>query len=511
MSDPTPTLPPSDPLSFEAGPQPYGPYLLLEKIGAGGMAEVFRAVRNGPQGFVRQFAIKRIIPRHAESKDFVEMFCNEARLSALLSHPNLVQVYDFGEIDGSYYLAMEFLKGRSVLSVMRSLHARRRPFPVEAVAFIARQVALGLSYAHTLRDQDGEALNLVHRDVNPSNVMLLKSGTVKVLDFGIAKAPSLTTLQTQAGLVKGKLSYAPPEQLKCRPLDGRADVFSLGVTLWEMATMRKLFGGRTDFETVTNVMTKPVQPPSSQRSDIPPAFDEIVLSALQRDPTKRPDAKQLAARLGDFLVDNRFRDDSLAELMRELFGSNTSRVVAIPSLDSSTGSLGSLPALPAAEAADTTLPGAPPTAARALLDVPGADRAAGVSSDGLPRWRGRRSIKIALALAGAVGLGLLTWASWGSLRQVQGLLAGDRGDDSGSAPAATSASEIVLELDSRPQGALVEGADGVRLGQTPLTVRMRRSRAPAVFVLRKNGFAPLSYRVTPERDLIATIELERLR
>ena len=214
MSEPTPLLPTT--VSLESGPQQYGPYLLIEKIGAGGMAEVFRAVRNGPQGFVRQFAIKRITPRHAESNDFVEMFCNEARLTAHLSHPNLVQVYDFGEIDGSYYLAMEYLKGRTVLSVMRSLHARRRTFPVSAVAFIARQVALGLSYAHTLRGAEGETLNLVHRDVNPSNIMLLKSGSVKVLDFGIAKSSALTTLQTQAGLVKGKLSYAPPEQLKCR-------------------------------------------------------------------------------------------------------------------------------------------------------------------------------------------------------------------------------------------------------------------------------------------------------
>jgi serine/threonine protein kinase len=491
MSDPTPTLP--APTGPEAGPQPYGPYLLLEKIGAGGMAEVFRAVRNGPQGFVRQFAIKRIIPRHAESSDFVEMFCNEARLSALLSHPNIVQVYDFGEIDGSYYLAMEYLKGRTVLSVMRSLHARRRPFPVAAVAYIARQVALGLSYAHTLRGPEGEALNLVHRDVNPSNIMLLKSGTVKVLDFGIAKSPSLTTLQTQAGLVKGKLSYAPPEQLKCRPLDGRADVFALGVTLWEMATMRKLFGGRTDFETVTNVMTKPVLPPSSQREEIPQAFDEVVLSALQRDPEKRPDAKQLAARLGDFLVDTRFRDDSLAELMRELFGSNTSRVVAMPALDAGS-----------ALAGESTIPGGPPTEADAPGLVPGLEAATpAAAAASAHTWRGRRRVLAGLAFVGVVGLAALGWVSRGSLGQMRGLLSSE--PPAGAAPAA----QIVVELDSRPRGAAVERADGTRLGQTPLTLRLPRSRAATVFVLRKAGFAPLTYRVTPERDFIATLELEK--
>jgi serine/threonine-protein kinase len=488
MSDPIPPLPAAPAPQVEA--HAYGPYLLLEKIGAGGMAEVFRAVRNGPQGFVRQFAIKRIIPRHAESQDFVEMFCNEARLTALLTHPNLVQVYDFGEIDGSYYLAMEYLKGRTVLSVMRSLHARKRLFPVPAVAFIARQVAQGLAYAHTLRGPEGEVLNLVHRDINPSNIMLLKGGNVKVLDFGIAKSPALTPLQTQAGLVKGKLSYAPPEQLKCRPLDGRADVFSLGVTLWEMVTMRKLFGGRTDFETVTNVMTKPVPAPSTLRAEIPPAFDEIVLAALQRDPEKRPDAKQLAARLGEFLVDSRFLDDQLAELLRELFGSNTSRVITMPA------AMGE-----GLSSASDTLPGAPP------VEAEGPDTAMDDLPAGLPLPRRllvafRRPLTWALALGGVLGLAVLVWASWGSLRQVGGLF-GSRVGEGAAAPA----TEIVIELDSRPSGALVE-REGVTIGRTPLTVRLPRSRAPSVFMLRKAGHAPYRYQVTPDRDSIATLELE---
>jgi serine/threonine-protein kinase len=484
MSDPTPPLPAVAP-SPQNGPQPYGPYTLLEKVGAGGMAEVFRAVRSGPQGFVRQFAIKRIIPRHAESHDFVEMFCNEARLTALLTHPNLVQVYDFGEIEGSYYLAMEYLKGRTVLSVMRSLHARKRLFPVPAVAFIARQVAQGLAYAHTLRGPEGEQLDLVHRDINPSNIMLLKSGAVKVLDFGIAKSPALTTLQTQAGLVKGKLSYAPPEQLKCRPMDGRADVFSLGVTMWEMATMRKLFGGRTDFETVTNVMTKSVAPPSSVRSEIPKAFDELVLAALQREPGKRPDARQLASSLGEFLVESRFLDDQLAELLRELYGSNTSRVITVPTTPGNEAAL-----------SEQTLPGEPPTEA----DAQAADIAAAAHRAGTRRPRRN----VAFAVAGALGVALLVWASWGPLRQLGGLFGGPR-PEAGSA-ATVPAKEIVVELDSRPSGALVE-RDGVTLGRTPLTVRLPRSRVPTSFLLRKAGHAPTRYQVTPDRDSIATLEL----
>jgi serine/threonine protein kinase len=500
MSEPMPPLPPE--VSAETGPQPYGPYLLIEKIGAGGMAEVFRAVRNGPQGFVRQFAIKRITPRHAESSDFVEMFCNEARLTAHLSHPNLVQVYDFGEIDGSYYLAMEYLKGRTVLSVMRSLHARRQGFPVAAVAFIARQVAQGLAYAHSLRGTEGEPLNLVHRDVNPSNIMLLKSGAVKVLDFGIAKSPALTTLQTQAGLVKGKLSYAPPEQLKCRPVDGRSDIFALGVTMWEMSTMRKLFGGRTDFDTVTNVMTKTVPPPSSHRPEIPPAFDEIVLHALQRDPSKRPDAKQLASKLGDFLVDSRFRDDSLAELMRELFGSNTSRVISMPTFHGPDGLPASevtTPSAPPIEA-DFEVPVSPPGSIAAHVEMITADKPAVT----------RRAIGVTLAAAAVVGLGVLVWASWGTLRPMWALLAGKMPAGDATGRVAAGAEKIVIELDSRPSGAWVERADGVTLGQTPLSVRLERSRVPVLFVIKKAGFAPVRYQVSPDRDSIATIELEQL-
>jgi serine/threonine protein kinase len=466
-------------------PISYGQYLLLEKIGAGGMAEVFRAVRKGPEGFVRVFALKRIIPRHAESREFVDMFINEARLSALLNHPNLVQVYDFGEVEGSYYLAMEYLKGRTVLSVMRGLHGRKRPFPAPAVAYIARQVALGLSYAHTLKGADGRTLGLVHRDINPSNIMLLKSGGVKVLDFGIAKAPSLATHQTQAGLVKGKLSYASPEQLKCKPLDGRSDVFALGVSLWEMLTMQKLFGGKTDYDTVTNVMTRQVRPPSAIRPDVPAALDKIILQALERDPARRPDARELAGRLAEYLRDARFMEDSLVELMRELFGEHTSRVMTLLPPDM-------VP--PSGVALAEVVPPAPPVVSAAPAATP------------VAAWR---TGPIPLVLAAVAGVAVVGLLSFGPLRTLGGLFTSSEP----ATPTVTQAAlptEVVLDLDTRPTGAAVEVEGGAELGRTPLSLRLPRGKVPAAFLIQKEGFEPLRYEVVPERDAMAMLELRPL-
>ena len=483
----------------------YGQYLLLEKIGAGGMAEVFRAVRKGPEGFMRVFALKRIIPRHAESREFVDMFCNEARLSALLNHPNLVQVYDFGEVDGSYYLAMEYLKGRTVLSVMRSLHARRQSFPPAAVAYIGRQVALGLGYAHTLKGGDGKSLTLVHRDINPSNVMLLKSGGVKVLDFGIAKAPSLATHQTQAGLVKGKLSYASPEQLKCKPLDGRSDVFALGVSLWEMLTMQKLFGGKTDYDTVTNVMTRPVRPPSAVRPDVPPALDRIILQALERDPARRPDARQLAARLADYLREARFLEDSLVELLRELFGEHTSRVLTLlPADQIMPGGVALVDSSPGQKPAVGPAPTPAPEGEINSADVPPPATTSN-SSAGVAAWR---TGPIPLVLAAVAGVAVVGLLSLGPLRTIGGLFSGSAAPEELAPPVGASAKgEVVVELESRPRGATVEGTDGQPIGRTPISLHLPRSKVSAVFVLKLAGYEPMRYEVVPERDQMATLEL----
>ncbi len=188
----------------------YGRYHLLERIGKGGMAEIFRAVSGGAEGWSRLFVIKRIRPEKSGSSEFIKMFCEEARLCAMLHHPNIVQVYDFGQIGGSYFMAMEYLPGKDLSSVMRALRAAKASVPAAVAAFIAQQAASGLHHAHTLVDGSSQPVRIVHRDVTPSNIMLLRTGGVKILDFGIAKdvgQGDAEFIETQAGQVKGKLAY----------------------------------------------------------------------------------------------------------------------------------------------------------------------------------------------------------------------------------------------------------------------------------------------------------------
>src|SRR5438876_15586 len=191
-----------------SAPEPFGKYLLLERIAVGGMAEIFRALASGPEGFQRTVVIKRVLPTLLENEGFVDMFIDEAKLCALLSHPNLVQIYELGQVDDCFFISMEYVQGRALASVQARLIEHGRVTPVGAAVEIVRQICVGLHYAHTLRSSDGTPLGIVHRDVSPSNVMLSFHGGVKLLDFGIARvANGLRQSRTQAGTIKGKMSY----------------------------------------------------------------------------------------------------------------------------------------------------------------------------------------------------------------------------------------------------------------------------------------------------------------
>ena len=208
-------------------PEQFGRYVLVERIGRGGMAEVFRAVMPGAEGFRRTFVVKRILAELSQANDFVDMFVREARIGALLNHPSIVQMYDFGNVAGNYFLAMEYLRGRDVAALLRRLRQVGQLCPPAIAAYVAREVAECLGYAHALVGADGKPLNIVHRDVSPSNIMCLTTGGVKLLDFGIAKAIGDTAPdRTERGAFKGKLSYMAPERIKRQPFDARSDLFS---------------------------------------------------------------------------------------------------------------------------------------------------------------------------------------------------------------------------------------------------------------------------------------------
>jgi len=287
------------------------------------MAEVFRAIMPGAEGFQRTFVIKKILGRLSQSSNFVEMFVREARIGALLNHPNIVQVFDFGNIDGHYFLAMEYVRGRDVLAIIRRLRDMQRQIPVAIAAHIAHEVATCLNYAHALTGPDGRSLGIVHRDVSPSNVMCLREGGVKLLDFGIASAVSDASVeQTEQGTFKGKLAYIAPERLRNEALDGRSDLYSLGVMLWEMLTRRRLFRGHSEAETFRNVLEMQIPPPSELRPDIPRSLDLLVLRMLERDRDKRFQTGQaIAEELEDVLRECDFRPKMLPALLVELFGS----------------------------------------------------------------------------------------------------------------------------------------------------------------------------------------------
>lgn len=286
------------------------------------MAEVFRAIIPGAEGWKRTLVIKRILAQLSQSARFVDMFVREARIGSLLNHPGIVQVYDFGSVDGHYFLAMEYLRGRDVLAIIRRARDMKRPLPIPVAAFIAHEVASCLGYAHALEDADGRSLNIVHRDVSPSNVMVLREGGVKLLDFGIASALSEANVEhTDQGTFKGKLAYMAPERLRNETLDGRSDLYSLGVMLWEMLTCRRLFRGTSEAETFKNVLEMPVPAPSSLRSDIPPGLDAVVLKSLARDRDQRyPNGHAMADDLEEVMRESKFKARMVPRLLADLFG-----------------------------------------------------------------------------------------------------------------------------------------------------------------------------------------------
>jgi serine/threonine protein kinase len=274
----------------------FGRYRLRGVLGEGGMGRLYVAEQTGPQGFAKIVALKRILPHLADSAQFRGLFLDEARVAARLGHPNIVTTYELGEVDGVYFMAMEYLAGEDLAAVLQKCGVAA-PMPVEIAAFLAQQAASALHYAHQLRESGGQSTGLVHRDVNPSNIFVSYHGVAKLLDFGVVKAAESRT-KTVPGAIKGKYGYCAPEQLMGEELDGRTDVFSLGVVLWECLAGRRLFDGPTDAGIIDAVRTEPIVPPSRHRAAVPPALDEIALHALERDRRRR---YQSAAEMGEAL------------------------------------------------------------------------------------------------------------------------------------------------------------------------------------------------------------------
>jgi eukaryotic-like serine/threonine-protein kinase len=212
-------------------PMPFGKYLLLDRVAVGGMAEVFAAKTFGVEGFESLLAIKRILPTMVEDDEFITMFIDEARIAAMLSHANLVKIYDLGKFEDTYYIAMEYISGRDVRLLIDKFRKKGQPVPIPMAIFVMSKIAEGLDYAHRKKDAQGRDLHIIHRDISPQNVLISYEGEVKIIDFGIAKAAGRIQ-KTQAGILKGKFGYMSPEQVRGIPIDHRSDLFSAGVVLY---------------------------------------------------------------------------------------------------------------------------------------------------------------------------------------------------------------------------------------------------------------------------------------
>jgi TonB family protein len=291
-------VPISQPIFPQAAPPPpveeeepidgtrFGQYVLLEKIATGGMAEVWKARMRGVEGFQKIVAIKKILPHLSDNQDFIGMFIDEAKLAAQLNHNNIIHIYDLGKIQNSYYIAMEYIDGFDLKTILKLAQERDQPLTIELALFMATKIAAALDYAHRKRDFENRDLGLVHRDVSPQNVLISQEGDIKLCDFGIAKAASKAST-TQAGALKGKLQYMSPEQAWGRTIDRRSDIFALATVLFEMLTGRKLFTGENEMSILEQVREARVEPPSKYNEEITPEIDRIVLKALEKEPANR--------------------------------------------------------------------------------------------------------------------------------------------------------------------------------------------------------------------------------
>ncbi|MCC7385399.1 MAG: serine/threonine protein kinase [Deltaproteobacteria bacterium] len=302
--------------------QRFGKYILLDRINIGGMAEVFRGKQTGVEGFQKLVAIKRILPAIAEDEDFVEMFVDEAKLAVQLQHANIAQIFDLGEVDKRYYIAMEYVSGADLRTVWDRARRRNRLLPIAMSCYIVQRVCEGLDYAHRKRDEGGRDIGLVHRDVSPQNVLLAFEGEVKVVDFGIALARHKVS-KTQAGVLKGKFGYMSPEQVRGVELDHRSDIFACGILLWEMLVGDRLFLGESDFSTLEKVRNVEMVPPTNFNKNLSPQVERIVMKALSKNRDDRYRyASEMAEDLARYLYASNqpFARPDLQRYMHQHFG-----------------------------------------------------------------------------------------------------------------------------------------------------------------------------------------------
>lgn len=309
-----------------------GPYELIDRLAVGGMAEIFLARASGAQGFSKEYVIKLIHPKYIGDAEFIRMLVDEAKLVGSLHHPNIAQVIDFGSDGESHFIVMEYVRGRDLYQILNEAWSQELLLPIESCVYIAKEMAAGLYYAHNKSDVDGRPLNIVHRDISPQNIVVSFLGGVKILDFGVAKAALAARPETKAGIIKGKFRYMSPEQAWGEKLDGRSDVFAIGLCLYEMLTGENAYEEDGDMQrTLLRMREAQFRPITSIRPEVDAQLDAIVMRALARDRNDRyPSAHELEVELARYLHKFKpgFTRMEVTQLLKQLFPEDTADVHA---------------------------------------------------------------------------------------------------------------------------------------------------------------------------------------
>ena len=510
-------------------PPSIGHYEILGLLGTGGMAEVFLGRSASLPGEERPVVVKRILPHLARQRQFVDMFRDEAQIAARIHHPNVVEVYELGESGLELYLVMEYLGGESAAGIARQLARRKKLLSFGLCAHMISEVCGGLHAAHILMDDEGEPLNIVHRDVSPANIFVTYDGDVKILDFGIAVAANRLS-KTDAGQVKGKYAYMSPEQCRGKTLDRRSDIFSLGTVLYELSTCRRLFKRPSDMETLEAVCNEEVVPPSRLVNKYPPELERICLKALQKDPDARYATalemrRELLAVAAE-LNKGKTPSASIAKVMKKLFAGRIdqksemiqcapsgegvpSRALAVDEQsvefpvvthDPEAQSAALAEPLPfigntldigsdAAQDVDLQPNSASPSAEPTTNYVEPTDDDIDSSVEPVG-WRPRTPLLLAVPLLA----GLLAGVWWTS-------------QQGGSASPVVAAGQVHIELDSVPSFAEVFRGEQ-SMGRTPLKLTFSTSKSPIPLTLRKEGFVDLEHVLVPTASRRLRVSLQ---
>ena len=471
---------------------PFGRYQLLKKIASGGMGQVLLA-KKGEGDFEKLVVLKRILPHLVEDEEFFTMFRDEAKITMRLDHPNIARINEFGVEAGVHYIEMEYVAGEDVRRIEKRAAAVGKGIPIGIILRIIADAAAGLDFAHKAKDAKGVPLGLVHRDVSPQNILIGFDGSVKLIDFGVAKAAGRAQ-HTATGILKGKFPYMSPEQAEGDELDARSDVFAIGIVLWEQLTGRRLFKGENDLATQRLVRACQVPAPSSVEPSVPAGLDPIVLKALAKEPKDRfADAAELRNALEDFALQNAIPTSasSLATFMQELYAERIAKEADPRFFEEDSGltdlDVGGL-SKPAASTTGATVVDRNKLPPGNATQVVGTQVLPPPSQTSMPKVVGAVVVLVAL-----LGLG-----GWYATRPevkpvVEVPVKPVTGAGTGETPPPPQ--PLVVRIESEPSGAAIELA-GSRVGQTPFDARVEKVKLPVALRLSADGYETLEATLT---------------